>query len=148
MAIEWGLLNMQSSMSHVVLDPSGQPPSTVLIAGQPFQVRVNFNVPPVLASLIGPGDTFRIRAYAESQGPGQEVQIGQVVVTGVPNQVAYVGIVTVNPNPLLGEDQLFNGQAVSGLYKIVVVLQHLNGNVPTVHSGNSDTDPMVFFRAP
>ena len=148
MAIEWGNLGLVSAMSHAVLDTTGQPPNTVLISNEPFKVQVSFNVPPVLTSLIGASDTFRIRAFAESQGPGPEVQLGQIIVAGVPGQVNYAGMMDVPANAVLGEGQVFNGQAVSGLYKIVVVLQHLNSGVPTVHSGISNAEPSVFFRAP
>lgn len=148
MAIEWGNLGFVSSMSHAVLDTTGQPPSTVMIAGQPFQIRVSFSVPAPLTSLVGSSDTFRIRAFAESQGPGQEVQLGQIIVAGQNAQANYTATMDINPNPLLGEGQVFGGRAVSGLYKIVVVTQHLNDGVPTVHSGNSSSEPTVFFRAP
>ncbi len=148
MAIEWVIANLTSTMSHDVLDASGVAPETVLAAGQPFQIRVNFKVPGAIAALLTAGNSFRLRAYAESQGPGQEVQLGQLNVVGVTNKTDYTELMNINPNPLLGEGQVFGGSAVSGLYKIVVVIQQLSGGIPTVHSGHSDQERSVFFRAP
>ena len=148
MAIEWVIAGLTSPMSHQVLDNNGVPPTTVLTAGQPFKIGVKFAVPATLTSLIGNCDAFRLRAFAESQGPGQEVQLAELIVSGVPGQLNYDVQMSVDPNPLLGEGQNFGGQAVSGLYKIVVVAQHLNSGVPTVHSGYSDNEPSASFRAP
>ncbi|MBK6852919.1 MAG: hypothetical protein IPG93_15140 [Burkholderiales bacterium] len=148
MSIEWGITGLTSNITHSVVDNSPNAPD-VLRAGAPFNINVAWQVPAALASLIGPGDSFRLRAYAESIGPGQEMQIGQpLAVPGVMNALNYTATVQVNPNPLLGEEQLFGGQPVSGCYNIVVVLQHLNGGAPTVHSGCSDNQPPVMFRFP
>ena len=149
MAIEWGVLNLSTSMTFNVLDNNGLVPTEVLSAGVPFQIAVNFQVPAGVAALIGAGDTFRLRAYAESVGPGQEVQIGQRIVPGVAFQTNYNNvIININPNPLLGEEQPFGGQPVSGMYNIACVLQHLNGGVSTMNSGMADYQRTVMFRAP
>lgn len=148
MAIQWGTTLFSSNMSHKVKD-NDSAPSDVLQAGTPFQIEVKWDVPPALASLIGAGDSFRLRTYAESIGPGQELQVGNTETeTGVLNKTSYTHTMNVNPNPLLGEGVAFNGVPVSGIYNIVVVLQHLNGGVPTVHSGCSDEEPMVMFKTP
>ena len=148
MSIQWGTTLFTSTMDHKVKD-NDTDPADVLQAGAPFHIEVKWNVPPALASLIGPGDSFRLRAYAESMGPGQEMQIGGTdLEPGVLNQLSYVHNLDVNPNPLLGEGALFNGAPVSGIYNIVCVLQHLNGGVPTVHSGCSDEQPLVMFKTP
>lgn len=147
--IEWGNLGFTSPITHRVLDLSGQPPNEVLIAGQPFNIEVKFKVPAALSPLIGNCDKFRLRAFAESQGPGQEVQVAELIVDGLAGGVTdYTAVMKVSPNPLLGEGQVYKGEYVSGLYHIVVVLQHLNGGMATVYSGNSDVEPSVFFRAP
>jgi hypothetical protein len=147
MAIEWGTTGLSSLMTHDIIDNTPAP-SDVLEAGLPFKVEVRWAVPAALASLIGAGDAFRLRAYAESIGPGQEMQIGEFVAPGVVNQLNYVATIAVNPNPLLGEGVPFGGVPVSGIYDIVCVLQHLNGGVPTVHSGCSDEQPLVMVKAP
>ena len=149
MAIEWGLLNQQTSMTFRVLDNNGLTPTEVLTAGVPFQVEVSWDVPAVAATFINPSDAFRVRVYAESVGPGQEMLLGQINVIGVPFLQNYNGhVINVNPNPLLGEEQLFGGQPVSGVYNIVCVLQHLSAGTPTVHSGLSDYQRTIMFRAP
>ena len=148
MAIEWGVLNLSTSMTFNVLDGTGLAPTEVLPAGAPFQVSVHWQVPAGVAAFVGAGDTFRLRAYAESIGPGQELPIGQVIVAGVAFQENYNSTINVNPNPLLGEEQLFGGLPVSGVYNVICVLQHLNGGVPTMNSGMADYQRTVMFRAP
>lgn len=149
MAIEWGLLNQQTSMTFRILDNNGLTPTEVLTAGQPFRVEVSWDVPAIASTFINASDSFRVRAYAESVGPGQEVPLGQIIVTGVPFQQSYIGqVINVNPNPLLGEEQPFGGVPVSGVYNIVCVLQHLSAGIPTVHSGMSDYQRTIMFRAP
>jgi hypothetical protein len=148
MSIQWGTTLFTSPMDHKVLD-NDTAPTDVLQAGAPFQIEVKWDVPPALASLIGAGDSFRLRAYAESIGPGQEMQIGGTELEpGVLNKLSYTHLLNVNPNPLLGEGAAFGGVPVSGIYTIVCVLQHLNGGVPTVHSGCSDGQPPVMFKTP
>jgi hypothetical protein len=148
MSIEWGNTLLTSYLGHKVIDNSPAP-SEVLRARQPFKIEVKWGVPAALASLISNGDTFRLRAYVESIGPGQEMQIGDtVIVQGNRDQLDYNAVIPVNPNPLLGEGDSFNGVAVSGVYNVICVLQHLNGGVPTVHSGVSDEQPMVMFKSP
>ncbi|KNZ31185.1 MAG: hypothetical protein AD742_18440 [Methylibium sp. NZG] len=134
-------------MTHRVLD-NNSAPTEVLQAGSAFQIAARWEVPAALASLVGAGDSFRLRAYAESIGPGQELLIDEESVGAVVNQTVYTHTLNVNPNPLFGEGVPFNGVPVSGIYNIVLVLQHLNGAVATVHSGCSDQQPMVMFKAP
>lgn len=148
MSIQWGNTGFVSPMTHNILDNNGAP-DAVLQAGAAFQIAVRWDVPAALAGLIGAGDSFRLRAYAESIGPGQELQVGNTELEpAAVNQTTYTHAMTINPNPLLGEGQALGGVAVSGIYNIVVVLQHLNGGVPTVHSGCSNQQPMVMFTAP
>ena len=147
MSIQWGVTGFVSPMTHKVLD-NNTAPTEVLQAGVPFNIEVRWEVPAALAGLVGPADSFRLRAFAESIGPGQEMQIGEFTAPGVVNQTPYTAVIAVNPNLLLGEEQPFGGVPVSGIYNIVVVLQHRNGGVSTVHSGCSDLEPMVMFKAP
>lgn len=123
MSIEWGGLPFQSSMTNEVID-LGQVPHNVLDANEPFQVQVKWSVPAPLAPYLG--GSFRLRAFAESIGPGPEQQIGAtVVVAVVPGQVGYEATINVPGDTLPGEGA--GAPAVSGVYKIVSVLQHLNG---------------------
>lgn len=141
MPIEWGGINLQSSLGNTVLDNTNAP-SSVLDANQPFQVTVNWTVPPVLAPFLG--GSFRLRIYAESMGPGPEQQIGSKVVAVVPGQQVYSDSITVPGNALLGEGA--GAPPVSGAYKIVTVLQHVNG-VATEGSGFAE-NPLIQLRQP
>ncbi len=144
MAIEWGTFPNQSAMSMFVHDNTAAP-STVLDSSLPFSVHVSWVVPDPINDIIG-GD-FRVRVYAESIGPGQEKQIGPTrVVSAVPNQLNYDIHVDVPANDLVGEGAQFNGVIVSGLYKLVAVLQHLNPG-PNECSGSAD-GPTIFLRTP
>ena len=150
MAIEWGTTGLQSNMGATVLDNSGLAPTDVLQAGSAFKIEIKWDIPPALIPLMNPaGDAFRLRAFAESVGPGQEIQVGPTAVipavAGAPN---YTHKMEVNPNPLIGEGGVFNGNAVSGIYNIVVVLQHLSAGVPTVMSGFSEYPKTVMFKLP
>ena len=75
-----------------------------------------------------PGHSFRVRAYVESIGPGPEIQIGGTHTELGHAAEPYSCTFSVAGGTLPGEGELFNGVPVSGVYKIVGVLQHLNGN--------------------
>jgi hypothetical protein len=144
MAIEWGVFPNQSSMSMFVHDNTAAP-STVLDAGEFFDVHVSWTVPPPINTIIG--GNFRVRVYAESIGPGQEQQVGSTaLVAAVPNQAGYDIHVRVPGGTLRGEGEVFNGQTVSGMYKLVAVLQHLNPNANEC-SGFGE-GPLIQLRTP
>jgi hypothetical protein len=93
------------------------------------------------------GGSFQLRAYVESLGPGQEMQLGPTLnVPVVPGQTGYNTAINIPGGTLLGEGQLFGGVPVSGVYKIVVVLQHLNPS-PTWVSGYAE-DSIRMFLSP
>ena len=80
---------------------------------------------------------------------GQEMQIGATaVVTAVAGAPKYTFVMDVNPNPLVGEGGVFGGVPVSGVYTIVVVLQHLSSGAATVISGFSEFPKTVMFKLP
>jgi hypothetical protein len=93
--------------------------------------------------------SFQLRAFVESIGPGPEMQLGLTQnVPAVLNQMAYTQPIPIVANTLLGEGQDFNGVQVSGVYKIVAVLQHLNDEGdPTWISGFAE-DNMKMFLSP
>jgi len=148
MSIEWGGFPFTSAMTANVVD-IGQAPADVLVANQPCRVDVQWEVPAPIAALINAGHQFRLRAYAESVGPGQEKQIGATeFVPGVPGQLAYSHAMNVAGGTLLGEGQNdAAGQPVSGLYKIACVLQLMNGTATRI-SGFGEYTRHVMFRAP
>jgi len=141
MPIEWPG-GVSSNMNVTVVDNTGSPIS-VLEADAAFKVNITWSVPPAFASLLA--GSFRLRVYAESIGPGQELQIGldatEPVVTNKPN---YTKTIAVNANTLKGEGQLDGGVPVSGVYKIVAVLQHLNGASASDVSGFAESDNRLF----
>ncbi|MCX8003834.1 MAG: hypothetical protein N2688_02585 [Burkholderiaceae bacterium] len=145
MPIEWGGLNLQSSMSTRVLDNTSAP-TTVLDSSLPFNVEVSWQVPAGIAALLNSSHQFRLRAYAESIGPGPEQQIGGTVnVPAVRDQLNYGPVlINVPASTLLGEGQ--GVPPVSGTYKVVTVLQLLNGGA-TEDSGFAEA-AIIQMRTP
>ncbi len=143
MTIEWSPLGFESAMSMEVRDNTlGE--TSVLDSSLPFTVACRWEIPaPVLPTL---GGSFRIRVYAESIGPGQEVLLAttNVAAAGLP---AYTTVLNIPANTLQGEDQIFNGVPVSGVYKFVAVLQHLNP-LATEVSGYAESAGLIQMRAP
>ncbi len=146
MSIEWGGLNLQSNTTCQVIDP-GQAPQTVLDSGVPFSVRVRWDIPAGLAPFLG--GQFRLRCFAESVGPGQEVQVGATtLVAVVPGQINYTRDIPVGANALRGEGELdpVTAQPVSGMYRMATVIQHVNG-VPTEGCGFAQEE-LIQMRTP
>jgi hypothetical protein len=148
MAIEWPTAPATSTMKISVPDnsPAGSPtgPADVLDADDKFAVKVAWEVPAPYNALLG--GSFRVRAFAESIGPGQEMQLGQSIAAVVPGQTNYQTTINVAGNTLKGEGELDGGVPVSGIYKIVGVLQHINGSA-TVVSGFAEEN-LRMFRKP
>jgi hypothetical protein len=135
-----------SGPSVVVLDPGGAP-NTIIQRQDAFTIRTTFAVNQPGASLLG--GQWQMRAYVESIGPGQEVQVGTAalaVSAGVPAvgpaRLEYTLNVIVPGNLLQAED---NND--SGVYKIVVVITHQNFGGPTVLAGFSE-GPVIQVREP
>lgn len=148
MGIEWGNTGFSSRMDCRVLDDTGRQPDHVLQENQAFRINVTWEVPAPLAGFMGAGDTFRVRAYAESIGPGQEIQISQATVNAVNGQVPYDMNLVVPAGTLQGEGRVFSGVEVSGAYQIVCVLQHLQGGAQTVHAGMVEYPMLVQIKQP
>ena len=144
MSIEWPG-GVSSAMSVQVEDNTGNP-TNILDAGEATTLKITWTVPPGFAGLIA--GSFRLRAYAESIGPGQELQLGPTVTEPVVvGQGPYDADIAVPPSTLLGEGELFGGVPVSGVYKIVAVLQHLNGGIASEASGFAEAT-FRMFRTP
>jgi len=147
MPIEWPDAPESSALSVTIPDNWPAPPAgppDILVASLPFSVNVTWTVPvPHNMSL---GGNFQLRAYVESVGPGPETQIGTTQVVPVtPGQVSYAHAFIVPGGTLLGEGELFGGVPVSGVYKIVCVLQHLNPG-PTWISGFAEENLRMFLQ--
>jgi hypothetical protein len=146
MAIEWPTGPTESDMTVDVPDNWPTPatgPSNVLVASAPCDVTINWIVPAPHNMTLG--GSFQLRAYVESIGPGQEMQIGPTLTLPVvPGQMAYNATINMPGNTLKGEGQDYGGVPVSGVYKILAVLQHLNPG-PTWVSGFADTSIRMFL---
>jgi hypothetical protein len=143
-AIEWPALNISSNMSVEVVDNTDAP-ARVLDASSDTTVRIKWTVPDEYKDVIG--GHFRLRVYAESIGPGQELQIGtEKFVPVVVSQEDYTQEIVIPGSTLEGENT-----DRSGVYKIVAVLQHTNPS--TSPSDSSDVSgfaesTMKMFRTP
>lgn len=147
MTIEWGGMPFISNASVEVLDPLGQLPTSVIAANQQFRLRVKWNVPNPLDDYLG--GQFRLRAFAESMGPGPEVQLAPDGFEPVVQfQESYEHDIVVNPGTLIGEGGIdpATGRPVSGTYRMLAVIQHLNPG-PTRGSGFTD-EKLVQIRLP
>jgi hypothetical protein len=148
MPIEWPTEPTSSDMTVDIPDnfpsrPVGPP--TILVASQPCNVNINWTVPSPHNMMLG--GSFRLRAYVECLGPGQEMQLGEtIIVPVVPGQTDYTATINVPANTLRGEGDSFEGDLVSGVYKMVVVLQHMNSG-PTWISGYAE-ESIRMFRSP
>ena len=72
--IEFPNVPHTGKMSMEVLDPTGVAPANVIDSGDPFKVKVEWTIPQGQAQLMA--GSFRLRVFAESIGPGPELQIG------------------------------------------------------------------------
>jgi hypothetical protein len=98
----------------------------VVNRGKSFDVHVDWHVfgnlvPLWLTALKVDSPNWVVTAYAESQGPGDEISLGSVLVpvgSGFTQDVAYSATLTVPPNTLHEEDP--GDPTQSGTYKIVV----------------------------
>lgn len=91
----------------------------VLDGSKPFYIDMEWQLSGSLAPLwlaaLTPG-SWRVEAFAESIGPGPEVQCGQTAVTADPGQMTYTARIEVSPNTLPEGNPGRNGP--SGQYKI------------------------------
>jgi hypothetical protein len=98
----------------------------VVNRGKPFDINVHWHVfgnlvPLWLTALKVDSPNWVVTAYAESQGPGDEISLGSVLVpvgSGFTQDVAYAATLTVPANSLSEEDP--GNPSQSGTYKIVV----------------------------
>jgi hypothetical protein len=137
MAIEWPSAPTSTGMSVDIADNWPAPPAgppNVLVASIPCTVNITIDVGAHGMTL---GGRFQVRAFAESIGPGQELLLGTTTVAVVPGQMTpYNAAINIPGGTLWGEGQIdpVTGSPVSGVYKIVVVMQHMNPG-PTFVSG-------------
>lgn len=147
MAIEWPDGPESSDMTVEVPDnwPIASPagPPNILVAGILWHVNITWTVPSPHNMNIG--GSFQLRAYAESIGPGQEMQLGPTVdVPVVGGKMDYTATIDVPGGTLKGEGEIVDGVPVSGVYKIIAVLQHMNPG-PTWISGFAEETVRMFL---
>jgi hypothetical protein len=147
MAIEFPTGPQTGAMSVSIPDNWPNPatgPSDTLVSTIPFKVSVKWEIPTPHNMTLG--GSFQLRAYVESIGPGQEMQLGPTqVVPVVPGTINYAHDFVIPGGTLRGEGELFGGVPVSGVYKIVCVLQHLNPG-PTWISGYAEESLRMFLQ--
>ena len=131
-----------------VLDPGGAP-ETIIDTGDTFTVRVRWSVEEPGAAVLG--GRWLVRAYAESIGPGQEEQLGQIRRVNVQNFTplagpparGYEANVDVPAGTLDAESA-----TSSGVYKLAVIVTHENPNgSPTELAGHTE-GPVIQMRNP
>ena len=107
------------SVTATVQDNNGAP-SSVLEAGLPFTVHVDWSIDALAALLLG--GQWELAVYVESIGPGPEQQIGPTVITPLTGATTYAANVLVPANTLPDDP----GAPNSGVYKVATVLTHRN----------------------
>jgi hypothetical protein len=132
-----------------VLDPGGAP-ETIIDTDDTFTIQVKWSVEEPGAAVLG--GRWLVRAYAESIGPGQEQQLGQIrrvnvgnftPIVGPPAARGYEANVDVPAGTLDAESA-----ASSGVYKLAVIVTHENPNgSPTELAGFSE-GPIIQMRNP
>jgi hypothetical protein len=118
-------LTSSGTFSAVVQDNAGNP-TDVIEASQPFDVLSDWTIDPITAGMLG--GNWRIELHAESLGQGFEGLVATAIVPVVPGQTVYANTITV-PGGTFPNDTPPN--ALSEVYKLVVVLVHQNGGVTT-----------------
>lgn len=120
--------------------PTGGLPNHVINPERAFTVRVNWEVTGVLAPLwlaaLEDSD-WRVSCFAESMGPGPEIELGTVNVDADSGQLAYEADIVVNPPSGLTEHL-----PDSGVYKLTVTV-FLNSNL-----GEPGYDMIGFAEGP
>jgi hypothetical protein len=124
--------------------PEGPP--NILVASIDCDCNITWEIPVPHNTYLG--GSFQLRAFVESIGPGPEIQIGEKTVSTVAGKINYTESIRITGGTLFGEGQLHNGVPVSGVYKIVAVIQHLNdAGAPTWISGFAE-DSIKMFLSP
>jgi len=124
-----------------VLDPDSNP-NTVLDTGLPFYIRVEWSIAGGVAPLIA--GTWYVSAYADSVGPGPEVQVGATMPVPLTGPLNFSTTITVPPGALPSA----SGSASSGVYELVTIITHTNVfGVATEMTGFAE-GPLIQMRTP
>lgn len=117
--IQFPNTNLGPGVINAVVKDNDGFPATVLDAGKDFTIEADWQIDALSALLLG-GD-WEVTAYVESIGPGFEDRVGgtRTPLNGGQN---YAAVITVPKNTLPDNP----APPVSGAYKLVTVLTHLN----------------------
>ena len=129
-----------SIVSVQVLDPGGTP-NKVIDSGDAFAVRVRWTVAPAATAAVLDGQ-WRVRLFAESVGPGPELQAG-FVNEAADGGVNYEATVTVPAGTLAA-----HGVPDSGAYKLVVVITYRNTLGVVTEMAAFSEGPIILIRQP
>jgi hypothetical protein len=116
-----------SGPTSTVLDPDLNP-NNILEAALGGSVRVDWSFAGPLTVFL-PLTTFTVNIYAESVGPGPELMVGSVPVSGAAPPTATV--------PIPAGSLPAQGPGVSGVYKLTAVITNFitSSGVPTPLAG-------------
>ena len=113
----------------IVRDPNGiTPPSTIIQEDDPFELLVTWKICGDFAPYLG--GTWKIEAFAESIGPGEECQIGttrSIPLASVPpigKQREFETVIQVK-----------EGELGAGAYRIIVLITYNNLGHPLEIAG-------------
>jgi hypothetical protein len=126
-----------------VVDPSGVP-TNILDADQPFEIRVEWSISTSTALTLGSGNWF-VSVYAESQGPGPEQQVGATVPVALTGGTNFSATVNVPAGQLPAESTT---PPVSGVYKLVTIINHQNGLGNDTEVSGFEELPIIRMRQP
>jgi hypothetical protein len=108
---------ISGTMTCIVLDNNGIQ-TTILAAGQPWRIDVSWTLSH--AGLLVPPEIWRVRAFLEAMGPGNDLLASEVDVPVVINGTSYSASLPVAAN--VPSPSLPGPSSPSGLYKVVTVL--------------------------
>ncbi|MFI1996629.1 hypothetical protein [Actinoplanes sp. NPDC020271] len=103
----------------IVKDNNGEP-SSVLEAGEKFEIRCEWKISRLAALLLG--GRWKVAAYVESIGPGPEKQIGLTKVVALNGGTEYHADIEVPAHTLPDLDPHAPAPEPSGAYKLVTLL--------------------------
>ena len=88
----------------ITINSAGPDPDSILLEGEPFELSVDVHFSGAgTAALMPLGLPVMVTFFAESVGPGPEVELGKATVETQCGKNDYTVTLRVNRNPLTGE---------------------------------------------
>ncbi|MDX2138436.1 MAG: hypothetical protein SF123_10110 [Chloroflexota bacterium] len=134
---------MKGSIVAEIVDTSGIPSNRIIRTTDTWQVNVQWTLSGAGAAFVSPNETWVVRVFIESIGPGFEGLVppaAEIQATGGMNQ-SYSHTFSFPPNANMAAPNF------SGVYKVVVVLTLKDpmGN-PLPIAGFSEEPIIQFYR--